>query len=240
MEESVRGLYSMGMDAYEKKEYDEALEYFTRFVEKVDSFADVWNIMGQIYHERAEFRKAIECFEKALAINPRYVEVQFNLAVAYSEIGEYDRAEKVYTEARSAEEGGVPGDNRIPDPFVRGKVANMHADLGNIYHGLGLFEDAIKEYEKALSLRPDFPDVRTRLAQTLFDSGMKGEAVSELQTVKESRPDYLPARIQLGVFLYSTGKTGDAIKEWKQVIASNPDDEKAKMYLRLAARSKKW
>ena len=238
MEESVRWMYATGRDAFERKEFDEALAIFKKLTEKIDSFADVWNMMGQIHHDRGDFRGAIECFEKALAVNPRYTEVQFNLAVAYSEIGQYDKAEELYERVRGIPQGA--GDKRIPDPFVRGKIANMHADLGDVYHGMGLFEDAIAEYEKALSMRPEFPDIRLRLAQALFDSGLKDEAIAELQAVSESRPDYLKARVQLGVFLYSTSKEHDAMEEWKEVLAQDPMNQLAKMYLRLAAKKHKW
>lgn len=238
MEESVRALYSSGRDAFERKEYDEALEHFNKLVAQVDSFADVWNMMGQIFHARGDFRGAIECFEKALRINPRYTEVQFILAVAYSDIGQYDKAEKLYERARQS--GQTTEDVKIADPFVRGKIANMHADLGDIYLGLGLYDDAKAEYEKALSLRPEFPDIRAKLAQALFDSGLKEEAVSELQTVKDSRPDYLKARIQLGVFLFSLERIQEAVHEWQGVLVHDPDNKLAKMYLRLAAKSHKW
>ncbi len=239
MEETVRGLYSSGKEAFERKDYDLALESLTSFVEKVDSFPDVWNFLGQIYHDRGELRRSAECFEKALSLNPRYVEVQFNLAVVYTEVGEYDKAQELYEKARQVEKEPIPGDKRIADPFVRGKLANMHADLGGIYHGLGLFDDAASEFEKALALRPDFPDVRTRLAKAIFDSGLKDEAVAELMEVKATRPDYAEARILLGVFLYSQERTSDAVAEWKELVAKQPDNHKAKMYLRLAGKPKK-
>jgi len=237
MEESIRWLYATGKDAFERNDYEEALSAFTRLVEKADRFADVWNMMGQIYHGRGEFRQAIECLEKALAINPRYTEAQFNLAVAYSEIGQYDKAEKLYEKA--TEPPPAPGDRKIPDPFVRARLANMHAEIGDIYNGLGLFDYAIPEYEKALSLRPEFPDIRLRLSKALYDSGLKEEAVAEVQAVKASRPDYVKARVQLGVFLYSMDKVKQAVKEWKEVLAEDPGNKMAQMYLRLANKKHK-
>jgi tetratricopeptide (TPR) repeat protein len=238
MKDSVRHLYSAGRDAFDKQEFDEALVHFQKLVKQVDSFADVWNMMGQVYHGKGEFRNAIECFERAYSLNPRYTEVQFNLAVAYSEIGQYDKAEALYQKAREAEPGD--GDARIPDPFVRGKLANMHADIGDVYHGLALFDDAVVEYDKALSLRPEFPDIRLRKAQTLFDSGQCDQAISELKAVKADKPEYAKARIQLGVFLYSQGDVEKSVLEWQQILDQDPNNERAKMYLRLAAKKQKW
>ncbi len=238
MDDPTRMQYTNGKIAFERNDYKTALECFVEFVDEIKGFADVWNMMGQIHHHNGDLKEAIDCFEKALAANPSYADAQLNLAVTYSDIGEYEKAEALYQKARTNDKG--LGDTRIPDPYVRGKIANMHADLADVYHGIGQFRPAIEEYERALQLRPDFPDVRERLSRTLFDSGLKYEAVSELQAVRVDSPDYLPARVQLGVFLFSMGKIEAAVAEWKQILNTDPKNSKAKMYLRLAAKTKKW
>ena len=53
------------------------------------------------------------------------------------------------------------------DPFARGKIANMHADVGQAYADAGLPREAIAEYEKAVGLCPQFADLRTRLGTLL-------------------------------------------------------------------------
>jgi len=235
MEEPIRLLYSKGKEAFENKDYDQALEAFTKLTGQVSSFADVWNIMGQIYHHRGELRNAVECFEKSLAVNPAYADARFNLSILYADIGEYEKAEKLYEMARTEPTG--EGDQRIPDPYVRGKLANMHTEMGDVYHGLAVYDDAENEYRKALKLRPEFPDVRTKLARVLFDSGKTEEAVAELREVKNKKPAYSPARIQLGVLLYSLGRQEDALREWREILENDPDNEKAKMYLRLVQKN---
>jgi tetratricopeptide (TPR) repeat protein len=237
MDESIRWLHQKGKEAFQARDFDAAFKHLTELTREVVTFADVWNMLGQIHHHRGELGPAIDCFEKALRINHRYAEAQFNLAIAYSEIGEYEKAQKLYDVAAGAPE---IGDGRIKDPMVKARLANLHADLGDLYHGLGVFDDAIREYEKALSLRPDFPDIRTRMAQSLFDAERKDEAVIQLQLLKQARPDYLAARVALGVFLFSTGKLDEALAEWKAILERDPNHERAKMYLRLAAKSKKW
>jgi len=237
MSEAMQWLYSLGRNAFDKKDYDDALDHFEKLVGEVQGFPDVWNMMGQIYHHQGEFAKAIKSFETALELNDNYVEAKFHLAVAYSEIGEYDKAQELYDAARKIDRG--LGDERIPDPLVRAKIANMHADIGDIYESLALYNDAINEYKKALNLRPEFPDIRARMAKAQFESGQKEEAVHQLATVKASRPDFLKARLSLGICLYSMGKIERAVEEWNEILEQNPDFEKAKLYLRLAEKRKK-
>ena len=121
----------------------------------------------------------------------------------------------------------------VRSPFARGKIANMHADLGDAYSALGLQTEAIREYERALSLCPSFVDIRTKLALVLRDTGRVEEASRVFSEVKQANPRYLPARLHLGVTLYSQGKSAEAAAEWEAVLALDPTNASAKMYLQM-------
>jgi len=234
MDEKLRVQYLLGLESFSKNDYQEAEKHLAAFAQEVAHFADVWQMLGVIYHEQGKFNRAVECFEKALAINPQYTEALLSLAVTYNDLGQYDKAQTLYANAkRGGETAGTKEQAALPDPFVRGKIANMHSELGDVYRSIGLQNEAITEYQKALKLRPDFPDIRTKMAQALHDQGKKEQALKELMEIKRSRPDYLLARINLGVTHYSMGRVDEAIREWKEVLQEDPENKKALMYLRL-------
>ena len=233
MDEELRVHYLLGQESFRKNDYQEAEKHLSAFVREVAHFADVWQMLGVIYHEQGKFNRAVECFEKALAINPKYTEALLSLAVTFNDLGQYDKAQALYANAKRGESSAPPEAAALPDPFVRGKIANMHAELGDVYRSIGLQTEAIIEYQKALKLRPEFPDIRTKLAQSLHDQGQKEQALKELMEIKRSRPDYLLARINLGVTHYSMGRLDEAVREWQEVLAEDPENKKAQMYLRL-------
>ncbi|HET9624712.1 MAG TPA: tetratricopeptide repeat protein, partial [Kofleriaceae bacterium] len=193
------------------------------------SFPDVYNMLGVIYHAQGRFQDAEEAFETALRLNPRYTEAALNLSVTYNDRGKYDRAREVYSRVLSAS----AGQPNALDQFARGKLANMHADLGAAYAGLAQFSEAVREYSKALDLCPDFVDLRVRLGNVYRDMGLHHAAITELEHAKQLRPDYLPARIHLGVTLFSLGRRDDAIAEWQAVLAIEPSHKSAQLYLRM-------
>ena len=119
------------------------------------------------------------------------------------------------------------------DPFARGKLANMHADLGVAYADMGLHLDAVRELRRALELCPTFIDIRTRLGNVYRDMGDGEAAVNEYTQVKATKPEYLPARLALGVTLYSLGRRDDAIAEWEAILEREPADRRARAYLRM-------
>jgi tetratricopeptide (TPR) repeat protein len=229
MDETLKHLLALGRSHYQRKEYARAERYLTQVVERTQSFADVYNMLGVIYHDQGHFAKARRAFEAALRLNPGYTEAALNLAVIYNDMGKYQEAKEVYTSALSRSTAR-PGEM---DPFVQGKIANMYADIGDVFASSGLWEDAIREYRHALDLCPTFVDIRMKLASALRDAGQKEAAVTELQRVVEQKPEFLAGRIALGVALYSAGRVEDAIAAWEAVLDASPGNRTAEMYLSL-------
>jgi tetratricopeptide (TPR) repeat protein len=226
--ETLRRL-ERGREHYENREYDRAEAYLLKVVEAETGFADVMNMLGVIYHDRGQVGMAQEYFEKALRINPRYTEAALNLAVTYNEQGKYDEAKRIHEHATSL----APQEERDIEPFARGKLANMHADLGRAYAELQLYDRAVMQYREALGLAPEFVDIRTRLGQLLKDAGRLDEALAELRLVAETRPGYVPGRISLGAAYLAKGDKQAAKQEWEAVLELDAENRTAGMYLRM-------
>ncbi|HOX45009.1 MAG TPA: tetratricopeptide repeat protein [Myxococcota bacterium] len=229
MEDRIKELLRLGRDAYRKKEFSRAESYLVEVLEHHETFADLHNMLGVIYHDRGLFSKAQKHFERALAINPNYTEASLNLAVTYNDLGRYEDAKRIYANALQRSQS-KPGEM---DSFVKGKVSNMYADIGEVYHSSGMFLEAAQEFRKALALAPGFVDIRLRLALALRDLGQTEEAVGEFRRILQDRPAFLQARVHLGVALHALGKTAEAILEWQEVLKQDPGNRSCQMYLKL-------
>jgi tetratricopeptide (TPR) repeat protein len=226
----VEQLIALGREHYNAGDYGRAEPFLAEAASARPSFPDLYNMLGVVYHAQGRFQDAEDAFEGALKLNPRYTEAALNLSVTLNERGKYDRARAVYTRAVSAASGAP----KLLDGFARGKLANMHADLGAAYAGLAMFDESVREYDKALELCPEFADLRVRLGNVYRDKGDHERALIELQHAAEQRPDYIPARIHLGVTLFSLGRKDDAIAEWRHVLTIDAANKSAKLYLKMA------
>lgn len=229
MDEALRQLLTLGRGYFEKKQWAEAEKYLTQVVEENQSFADVYNMLGVIYHDQGQFARAQRAFEAALRINPAYTDAALNLAIIYNDMGKYREAKEVYS-------GAITRQRATPnkmDPYVRGKIANMYADIANVYASSGMLDEAIAEYRRALELGPTFVDIRLKLADALRDQGEHAEALKEFEAILKANPNYLPGRVHYGITLYSAGRKADAIAIWEDVLARNPGNKSAEMYLSL-------
>jgi len=234
MDERTRDLLARGREAYEANDYDKAEPCLIQLVNEQRGFADVHDMLGVIYHQQGRLHEAVAMFEAALRLNPNYTEAALNLAVTFNDLGRYQDAKEVYGQALRASKSGP----RKLDPFAQGKIANMHAEVGKAYDALGLYPDAVREYERALDLCPHFQDIRTRLGTTLREMGAFPAALRELERVRTETPKYVPARLSLGLAYHALGRLDDAREEWQAAQGHEPANKSARMYLAsLAART---
>jgi len=230
MDEALKQQLTLGRGFFQKKQYAQAEQYLTAVAEAHPGFADVFNMLGVIFHDQGQFARAQRAFETALSINPGYTEAALNLAVIYNDLGRYEEARRVY---QAALERQRPGPGEL-DPFVRGKVANLYADLGDVFVSAGLFQRAREEYLRALEHGPTFVDIRLKLANACRDAGDHEAAEAEFERLVAQAPNFLEARVQQGVALLAGGKRDAALRVWEDVLVRSPGHRGAEMYLRLS------
>ncbi len=236
MDDAVRELVALGKEHFERGDWSLSAGHLEQVVARGASFADVHHMLGVCYHQLGEFAAAQICFERALEVNPGYVEASLNLAILCNDLGQYEKAQTVYAGAVERARNGAraaSGDEAL-DPFARGKIANLHAAVGDAYLSARRPADAAAEYRRALGLSPGFIDVRMKFAAALREEGRPDAAASELERAVADAPGYVPARVALGLAYSASGKLDDARRQWEEVLRMDPGHRTAQMYLKLA------
>ena len=149
--------------------------------------------------------------------------------------------EPLYTEARDAyrranESVTRPGVEATQGNLFRGKIANLHSELGKLYLALGQHEEAIREYRKALSVAPEFPDLRVKLAVALREAGRLSEGLQEIERALEEHPGGIAALTQHGILLYLLGRKDKARRAWEDALYRDPLNKLVQLYLNTLNR----
>jgi tetratricopeptide (TPR) repeat protein len=221
----ARQLFDAGDDAG-------SLVQFERVLAASPGYADVHYYVGLVHERSGRLDEARAAFERALEINPGYAECALALGSVCERSGDFARAQQIAQSARAA---GVPSLESL-DGTTRGKLANLHAALGDAYRESGDVKAAIGEYRKALDRAPGFLDIRCRLGAAYREAGLAAQSVAELRRALRANPAYTDAAVQLGLTYFTLGRTEEATAEWTAALARDPTREDVRMYLRMTQK----
>jgi len=137
----------------------------------------LYNIRGTRYANLGQLDRAISCYEKALSIKPDYAEAHYNLGFSYHKKGQLDAAVKSFKKVITIKpDYAEVHDNKILFViylFTKGEISDaidilealikespddalLFNMLGGCYVSLGQPDMAIKCYQKALAIKPDY------------------------------------------------------------------------------------
>lgn len=97
-------------------------------------------------------------------------------------------------------------------------------DLGNILYKQGKLEEAVKQYQIAIKLRPDFIEAYNNLGNVLLEMGRVEESATQYRTALKLRPDITDIRINLANLYLSMGQLDEATIELKTASELRPED----------------
>jgi Flp pilus assembly protein TadD len=115
--------------------------------------------------------------------------------------------------------------SREPDDFATVEVANTLPALCNeafAHHQAGRFADAIRNYRRILSLKPDLPDIHNNLGHALAALGKPAAAILAFQCAVELKPDNPEAFCNWGLALADLGRLDDAEATYRRAIQVEP------------------
>ncbi len=92
--------------------------------------------------------------------------------------------------------------------------------------GLSNYDDALKDYKKAVSIKPDYVDAHFNLGNIFRETGDSNNAIISYKKIIEISPKHDSAMYNLGVTFQELGELDDAIEYYDKALIINPDNEK--------------
>jgi len=104
------------------------------------------------------------------------------------------------------------------------------------YYRAQQFEEAIREFERAIVLFPNFKEAHSILGNAYFRNRMFEEAARAYQRVKQLDASDTTAYENMGVIYANRGEYMDAMKEWQRVLEIDPGRDDIRRKIELAGR----
>lgn len=178
---------------------------------------DAWmahNNLGVERMKEGNAPAAIAQFTEALRLDPASPEAHSNLGVALANLGRLPEAIVEGEAAVHLAPDYAPGREKLGEIRIRaGRQAVVWFNEGNALVQNGRAEEAMADYERALNLKPDFPEAQANLGNILLSRHRLPEAVEHYQAALRLKPDYADAHSNLGLALRALGREQEAAGE---------------------------
>lgn len=189
--------------------------------------AEFYFFKGEEHRLHDEYKLAISYYERALQIDPEHEESLFWVAYCYVdkkegigndlELSETDMAKKAFSSLQK-----LIGILEKKDHIWWGDSA-VYNNLGCAQYLLGLYEEAIENYEKAIELNPDDASAYYNLGIALYQLGLHKEAIKNYKKAIELNPDNGDYYFNLGFAQRELGLNEEEIENFKKAIKLNPN-----------------
>jgi len=176
--------------------------------------ARFYNNRGIVLQQNGELEMAIQKYKLALLFRSGYAEAHYNLADAYEEIPDYDRAAQEYKNA-------IDADLMFYEAYSN--LSRLYILRRKDYGG------ALRLLERAMGLKPKEPAVQYSLYRNYgwatFELHDLGQAQQSLKSAITLAPERGSAHCLLAKVLTSEGKDRDANPEWELCLAAVDQSE---------------
>jgi tetratricopeptide (TPR) repeat protein len=254
--DEVMSLYRRGEHFQRFGELNAAEESLKAAIEKDESFALAWNLLGLVYQDGERSAEALECFIKAMEIDQKWTEPIENAGMLQYSEEMYE--ETIATLTKYLELGGKDLDTllalakaavQVDDCqsilTVTSSILEMHGDLYEVWEMRGICQAQLGRYNAACTSLNAAIDLNPRAVSSLNTVGnlcyeaknyeRAAEFYEPSLLVRRKQPDIL---FRYGTTLWFLDRWAEAIPILEKYTEMTPKDPRGWNNLGVALREK--
>ena len=242
-------LMELGIAYHESGLLQEAIIYFTEFIDNNPYSHIAWFNLGTLHNVKEDWKEALFAFDMCLVINEKFTAAHYGKANSYIQEKEFQSAIDTFNESFNFDHPNSYaycclgecyekiGDFKKALIFYE-KSLEIDDSQSDAWLGIGVVRDlnnqtldALKFIEKAINLDSENPEYWYIFAEFLSKLGKIKEAEDAFKKVVELDPGNIDAWIDYSNFLFENTSKTRAIKEVERAIVTNKGDQDLKLRL---------
>lgn len=225
--------YSLGLEHYNKKEYDKALKAFQAEIDNNRRNSSAWGYLGLCYYYKDNYQESIRCYNKSIAIKPTDW-VWYDLGVTYWSLDDWDAVIDAWEECLAINPDYKEAKEWLPK--AREKKASKSGSSFS-YYDQGVSQYNNQEYSAAIqSLKQELSSNKKNAsawgylgmcydAQENYSDALY--AYNKSITIKQTDWVYY----NMGVVYWKQKNWPAVVDAWEECLAINPEYKEALEWL---------
>jgi len=171
--------YNLGQLYLNSGNLEKAKECALHTIQYKKNFFEGYDLLGNVYFKEGMYEDALKGFRRVIEISETDAQGHYNLGCAYWALKDWENAEKEWK--RAIEHDVLPTKKEKEKKYTRDELGfslivrkrpvayRAYISLGSLYEGKRRFEDAVREYEKAVKIEPNNPEAYFELGRIYWD-----------------------------------------------------------------------
>jgi len=226
--QKAKDYYRKGYDAYNKRDYKTAINFFQKATEYDPKDAITYNCIGTTYYRLEDYYNGIKFCQKAISVNPLYAEAYYNVGYGYHLKENYDMALDYYQKAVEINPNNVEAKDALESikEYNQTKKQQQYVDLGIQSCQKRDYNAAIKYHQQAIDLDPNYADAYSRIGEAYTCKEEYDNAIKYYKKALKLNPNHADA-YYLGLSYDAKADFTNSLKYYKKALVYNPDYDPA-------------
>lgn len=224
-------LKERGNAFFQRKQYDQALEWYTKAVVEDGSQHAVYTNRSATYFNLKMFPESLQDAEKSVALNASWIKGYYRIGMAHLHLGNP-------TEAIASLKRGLvvePGNAQVKEGLAQAQEAAKRApqdhndakQKGNDCYRLSQYEEAVKWYTQAMAMAPAEDTafraaVLTNRGESYRQMSLDDECVADCTDALTINPQNVKALLRRGLAYERKEKLKLALPDMRAALAMDP------------------
>ncbi|HZD89542.1 MAG TPA: tetratricopeptide repeat protein, partial [Pseudolabrys sp.] len=163
---------------------------------------------GLFHHRQGELSRAMDHYTEVLRNDPKNGEALYYVAVVACQEGQFQQGIEL---AERALKVGRP-------------EARLYNLIGKARERLGAFTEAVKGFDAAIALDPDFAEAHGNRANLVAQAGFPEEALKSFDRALALDPTAAADWVNRGALLQEMGRHVDALESYEKALTLSPKE----------------
>jgi len=220
--------YQQAISWYQKGEKDKAIALCHQVLLAHPGHSETMNLLGVCLQNTGKLAEAVSVYREAIALNPQNINLHNNLGSALHSLGHEEQALACYEKAITIDQNCADAyynaarimevQDRREEAIAYCKKAiaikpeaKFYNELGIYYQRCGNLAEAARQYEQAISLKPNCLEAICNLGMILQKQGKIAEALGQYRQALAIKPDYPEVYYKMGLAWGEQDKLAEAI-----------------------------